>query len=145
MKNSLLVITIPEDPRFYSLYAEGPFLYKSFVKELSATRLVYRENEVIVLYYTYPAHREACVIRNTSPGSCSLPGLSKKVSLLFSVHASRVDKLRRAAAFLRKHFGAASFDDPFYLRLFFIVSQRGKLNYPALRALVSQSLSKETL
>jgi hypothetical protein len=141
---SQLFITIPQEPPFFSLYAEGPFLYKVFVKELNSTRLLYRQDEVIVLYYTYPTHREACVIRNTPPAVSRtwLPGLSKKVSVLFSVNASRVDKLRRAVGFLKTH-ASLSLPDAFYFRLYFIILQRGKLNYPALRALVNFSLSKE--
>jgi hypothetical protein len=126
------MVTIPDENRFYSLFSDGPHSWKSYDGRLKTTRLVYPKNAVVILYYTYPTHREACVVRNNS-GSCSLPGLSKKVSRLFSVQASKVDKLKRAAGFLKKHSpGAFSFDDGFYLRLFFILSQRGKLNYPAL-------------
>jgi hypothetical protein len=136
-----LVITIPEKPPFYSLFADGPYLHKSFSKAINATRLAYRENEVLVLYYTYPTHREACVIRNTQEG-VRLPGLSKRVTVLFSVHASRVDKLRRAAGFIKKH-ASLAFPDSFYIRLYFIILQRGKLKYPALKHLIDQTLSKE--
>jgi hypothetical protein len=132
-----LVITIPEEPPFYSLFAEGPFLYKVFEKRLRATMLTYRENDIVVLYYTYPAHREACVIRNTPSGSF-LPGLSKRVTVLFSVRASRVDKLRRAVGFLKKH-ASLSFPDDFYIRLYFIILSRGKLNYPALKEMVEKT------
>jgi hypothetical protein len=134
----LLMVTIPDENRFYSLYSDGLHSWMSYDGRRKATRLVYPENAVVFLYYTYPTHREACVIRNV-PGACSLPGLSKKVFCLFSVHASRVDKLKRAAGFLNKHSGGACvFDDGLYIRLFFIVSQRGKLNYPALHKLCSE-------
>jgi hypothetical protein len=130
------MVTIPDENRFYSLYSDGLHAWKSYDARQKVTRLVYPAGAAVFLYYTYPTHREACVIRNTSNGACSLPGLSKKVSLLFSVHASRVDKLKRAAAFLNKHTGGAcSFDDGLYIRLFFIISRRGKLNYPALKKL----------
>jgi hypothetical protein len=140
------MVTIPDENRFYSLFSDGNHAWKSYDGRLKTTRLVYPENAVVVLYYTYPTHREACVIRNNSgslprllPGRL-LPGLSKKVSPLFSVHASKVDKLKRAVAFLKKHVsaGAFSFDDGFYIRLFFIISQRGKLNYPALAHMCSK-------
>jgi hypothetical protein len=134
-----LIITIPERPPFYSLFAEGPFLYKVFERDTRATRLFYRENEIVILYYTYPTHREACVIRNT-PSGVPLPGLSKKVTVLFGVRASKVDKLRRAAGFLKKHASASlAFPDSFYIRLYFIILARGKLKYPALRELLIQA------
>jgi hypothetical protein len=138
--NDLLMVTIPDDNRFYSLFSDGPHSWKSYDAAQKLTHLVYPAGAVVFLYYTYPTHREACVIRNCA-GRRALPGLSKKVSLLFSVHASRVDKLRRAAAFLNKHSaGACVFDDGLYTRLFFIVSMRGKLNYPALHSLCSKEL-----
>ena len=147
--NDFLMVTIPDENRFYSLYSDGAHAWKHYYAGRKATRLVYPKDAVVFLYYTYPTHREACVVRNDSgsrslPGrllpSRLLPGLSKKVSLLFSVQASKVDKLKRAAGFLKKH-AARPFDDCFYTRLFFIVSQRGKLNYPALANLCSREVS----
>jgi hypothetical protein len=69
------------------------------------------------------------------PGKASLPGLSKTTRLLFTVHASRVDKLRRAVGFLNKHSqsGAYRYDDGFYLRLYFLLQKSGKLSYLSLR------------
>lgn len=136
---TILDITIP-DPElstFYSLYAYGQPSRKLYLKESVTTLLSYPEDSVIFLFYTYPTHREACAIRNVQAGTVtvSLPGLSKKVSLLFSVHASRVDKLRRAITFLDKQGLAYSQDDGFYIRLFFVLSQKGSLNYAALTKL----------
>jgi hypothetical protein len=128
----MLTVTIPDKNNFYSLYADGLFFRKVYVREAEQTRVIFGRDAVLVLYYTYPTHREACVVRN-SPGSLRLPGLSKGVSLLCSVHASGVDKLRRAVGFLNVNCGGAyAFDDGFYIRLGFILSQRGKINYPAL-------------
>jgi hypothetical protein len=129
-----LVVTIPERPAFYSLYAQGTYSRKVFVKAQRASLITFPSGSAVCLYYTYPTHREACVIRNTGRGTESLPGLSKKVSVLFTVRASRVDKLRRALGFLKKF--RASFPDDFYIRLYYIVLLRGKINYPALDHLV---------
>jgi hypothetical protein len=138
-----LEIIIPGEASFYSLYADGLFSGKTLLPESDAAILAFPENALIFLYYTYPAHREACAVRNsTTSGARSLflPGLSKRVSLLFAVHASRVDKLRRAVSFLNTHSsGAYSFGDGFYIRLRFLLCQRGKLNYPALRMLADSS------
>jgi len=132
-----LEITIPDKNSFYSLYSDGLLLRKTYLTEIRSTLIEYPPGAVVVLYYTYPTHREACVIRNApSPNAVLLPSLSCKVLLLFSVHASRVDKLRRAIGFLHTHFGNAFlFDDAFYIRLNYILRQRGKLNYTALRKL----------
>ena len=133
-----LEITILENPVFYSLYADGIFSFKTFYKNLKANVFVYDDDAIVVLYYTYPAYREACVIRNTVQGGKLLPGLSKEVSVLFSVRASKVDKLKRAMGFLRKNLntGAYTKDDGFYTRLYFILMQRGKINYTALKSLI---------
>jgi hypothetical protein len=94
----------------------------------------------VFLYYTYPTHRAASAVRH-APGGAALPGLSRKVNLLFTVHASKVDKLKRAVVFLNKNAGGAyRFGDDFYLRLYCALEARGKLNYPALRNLAGRAL-----
>jgi hypothetical protein len=133
-----LIVTIPDKNNFYSLYADGIPARKSYLKDLETTRLFYAPGSLLFLYYTYPTHREACAVRNV-PGSALLPGLSKPVSLLFSVQASRVDKLRRTVGFLNANGGAYSYHDGFYIRLAFILSQRGKINYFALRRLAADT------
>jgi hypothetical protein len=139
------MVTIPDRNAFYSLYAHGGHEWKTYDKAQKAAVLHYPPGAVAALYYSYPTHREACVIRNTDAGpdldAVTLPGLSKKVSLLFRVQASRVDKLKRAIARLDKHSGGAfRFDDGFYIRLFFLLRQRGKINYPAIEKLAGHSL-----
>jgi hypothetical protein len=145
MLSNPLVVTIPDKNNFYSLYADGLFIRKSYIKDLEVTRIFYDQNQVVFLFYTYPTHREACAVRNTPAGSRWFPGLSKPVSLLFSVHASRVDKLRRAVGFLNTHEGGAySWDDGFYIRLLFILSRRGGINYFSLRRLAEDSAAATT-
>jgi hypothetical protein len=89
------------------------------------------------LYYTYPTHREACVIRNVQEGGALLPGCTRAARLLFSVQASLVDKLKRAAGFINTNSSPNAFSrsDGFYIRLYYLLCQRGKLNYFALRKL----------
>jgi hypothetical protein len=132
-----LDVALPKNG-FYSLYVEGGFFARSFDRRTPVFH--FAENAALVLYYTYPAYREAAVIRNTPAGAVSFPGLSKKVSVLFSVRASRVDKLRRASSFLKQRFGSAcSFSDAFYARLCFLLQQKGRLNYAALRTLAENA------
>lgn len=140
---SPLVVTIPDENRFYSLFADGLFTRKVYVKGSNTTLITYDENVIVVLYYTYPTHREACVIRNTAAGTTFLPGLSKKVTVLFSVYASQVDKLRRAVAFLNRNSGGAySRNDGFYIRLSFLASRRGRINYAALGKLAETHIPR---
>ena len=133
-----LVVTIPDTNAYYSLYADGLYGRKTYLKESGVTLLAYPPGEAVFLYYTYPTLRAASLIRHEA-GGAALPGLSAPVRLLFTVHASRVDKLKRAVAFLNKHsrIGAYRLSDAFYTRLYFIVSKRGKLSYPALRRLAA--------
>jgi len=143
MKNHL-EITIPDRSSFCTLYADGPHSWKTYDRQKKHTLLYYPPGAVVILYYTYPTHREACVIRNigdeAGTGSCMLPGLSKKVFVLFRVRASRVDKLKRAAGWLNKHSsGACAHGDGFYARLVYLLEQRGKLNYAALGKLAESS------
>jgi len=135
-----LIITIQDNTPFYSLFADGMYSRKTYIKESGSTLLAYAPGSVVALYYTYPTHRAASVVRHV-PGGAELPGLSKKVRVLFTVHASKVDKLKRAVGFLNKHSGGAyQFPDGFYLRLYFILLRRGKLNYIALRKLVEKCI-----
>jgi hypothetical protein len=140
--NEFLQITIPDHNLFYSLYSDGRHSWKTYDRLTKTTLLHYPPGAAVFLYYTYPTHREACVIRNSRANSATtLPGLSDAVSILILAHASRVDKLKRAASFLNAHSpsGAFGHDDGFYLRLGCAISQSGKLNYPALRNLAASS------
>ncbi|MDR2489955.1 MAG: hypothetical protein LBD20_00965 [Spirochaetaceae bacterium] len=134
-----LVVSIPDVQRFYSLYADGVYARKIYDAGTHATLLAYPKDAALALYYVYPNHRTACLVRNTTDGAHALPGLSKQVSVIFTVRASSVDKLKRALAFLNKHAGGAfRFDDGFYIRLYFILCRRGKLDYAALRKLTER-------
>lgn len=136
---NLLDIIIPDKNSFFSLYSYGEHLRKVYVKEKCITIITYEENSIVYLFYTYPTHREACIIRNSPGPGTLLPNLSKKISLLFSVQASKVDKLHRAFNYLNKRGLAYSLPDSFYLRLFYILSQKGKINYAALRELLENT------
>lgn len=134
-----LIVTITDTASFYSLYADGLFSRKTYFKESGTTCLAYTPGTAVFLYYTYPTHRAASLIR-VERGKAELPGLSKKVTVLFTVHASKVDKLKRAVGFLNKHTaGAYGFSNDFYIRLYFILQCRGKLNYGALRVLTEKN------
>jgi hypothetical protein len=138
-----LVVTIPDYPSFYSLYADGSFSRKTYNKDIAASLFAYAPGAPVFLYYTYPTHRAASLVRNT-PGNAEFPGLSRRVSVLWTVHASKVDKLKRSVSFLNKHYrGAFCFNDGFYIRLYFILLQRGKLNYIALRKLAEKFYLQE--
>ena len=135
---SFLEITIPDNPPFYSLYADGNHSWKTYDRAKKANLFYYPPKAAVILYYTYPTHRTASVIRFLPDcrNGLSLPGLSKKVSVLCTLNSSRVDKLRRSAGWLKNHsFDAFAYDDGFYIRLACLLEQRGKLNYTALRML----------
>jgi len=142
MKNHLEV-TIPDNNSFYTLFSDGKHTWKTYDRLKKHTLIYYPPRAVVILYYTYVTFREACVIRNvqTDTNCVMLPGLSKKVSVLFRVRASRVDKLKRAAGWLNKHsvFTAYGHEDGFYIRLCYLLERRGKINYPALGKLADSS------
>jgi len=139
-----LEITIPDHNSFYSVYSEGKHTWKTYDRRKNNTLIYYPPEAVVILYYTYPTYREGCVIRNINEkASVNLPCLSKNVKILFTVKASRVDKLRRAAGWLEKHsYGFFSHDDGFYIRLVYLLEQRGKINYTALNKLAESSVSQ---
>jgi hypothetical protein len=142
-----LEITIPDFNSFYTLYSEGLHSWKTYDRHVKHTLLYYPPEAVVVLYYTYITYREACVIRFIqSEDGIMLPGLSKKVLKLFSVRASRVDKLKRAVGWLNKHSeGAFIHNDGFYTRLHYILEQRGKINYAAISKLTESSTAQKQI
>jgi hypothetical protein len=144
MKNHL-EITIPDHNSFYTLYSDGNHTWKTYARQKKHSLIYYSPGSVVILYYTYPTYREACVIRNLQDeNSITLPGLSKKVNVLFRVRASRVDKLKRAVSWFKKH-SAFAYGDGFYTRLAYILEQRGKINYPALGKLAEDSAANNQI
>jgi hypothetical protein len=146
-----LEVTIPDYNSFYTLYSDGDHAWKTYDRQEKNTLLYYAPGAVVFLYYTYFTYREACVIRNAqsendAASGVMLPGLSKKVNVLFRVRASHVDKLKRAAGWLSKHSsGAFAHDDGFYTRLGYILEQHGKINYPALSKLAESSSAQNQI
>lgn len=134
-----LIITIPDAPPFYSLYSDGIHSHKRYIKDEGVTLLYYPPQSVIALYYTYPSFRKAALVRFTGSGGENFPGLSQPVKTIFELRASKTDKLRRAIAHLQKHSGGAFvFTGDFYLRLYFILQTRGKLDYSLLETLAGK-------
>lgn len=142
-----LEVTIPDHNSFCTLYSDGNHAWKTYDRQKKNTLLYYPPGAAVFLYYTYVTYREACVIRNIQDeNALMLPGLSKKVKVLFRVRASRVDKLKRAEGWLNKHSsGAFTHDDGFYTRLSYILEQRGKINYPALGKLAENSSAQNQI
>ena len=124
---TILEAAIPDRAAFCTLYADGLHMRK--IREGEGTVLFYPRDSVVFLYYTYPTYREALAVRNTPDGGIALPRLSKKVSVLFRVRASRVDKLKRAVGFVNANCepDAYSRGDGFYVRLAYVLERRGKI------------------
>jgi|LSQX01.1.fsa_nt_gb hypothetical protein len=139
MINKHLHVSILNSPQFYTLYADGR--EDTMIKSETASILLYPENSVLFLYYTYPTHRRVYCVRNCEQSTTELPGLSEKVTVLFKQFASRVDKTKRAVSFLREHYpdNAYSFDDGFYQRLNILLLKKGKLDYYELDELCKRS------
>jgi hypothetical protein len=141
--DTTLIVTIPHTDTFYSLYADGVYYQKRYDKETDTTRLYYEGGSAVFLYYTYPTHRRVYLIRNTEEEDESkrLPGLSKKVTVIFKQYASRVDKTKRAVSYLNTRYGNAwGYSDRFYIRLSVLLQEKGKIDYAALDALYKRGL-----
>lgn len=141
MKDRILRVEILTTPQFYTLYADGH--EDTMIETPRGVELLYPPQAVLFLYYTFPAHRRVYCVRNTEGGMSSLPGLSLPVSILFKQFASRVDKTKRAASYLREHYPSFAYalPDSFYTRLGIHLLAKGKLSYTALDSLVQRSLS----
>jgi hypothetical protein len=137
MNPNKLIVTVHDENKYYTLYADGVYSEKKYIKSTRTTKLYYDENAVIFLYYTYPAHRQVCAVRNTETKGVFLPGLSRKAYQLFSLSASRVDGVKRAVYFLNKTYGNAyNFSDDFYIRLYFLLLDKGGVYNEDIKRLV---------
>jgi hypothetical protein len=137
-----LIVAIPNTAHFYSLYADGLYSGKAYDKAADMTYLYYDADSAVFLYYTYPTHRRVYLIRNTDENeyAVGLPGLSKKVSVIFKHYASRVDKTKRAVSCLNARYqNAYGYSDKFYARLSVLISKKGTLDYAAIDALCKKN------
>jgi len=145
LNDSVLTVTIPAHNNYYSLYADGIFSEKEYHEPTQTTNLFYPKNSAIFLYYTYPTHRTVSLVRNVGLESrlklTLLPSLSKRVNVLFSFSASRVDKTKRAVAHLNANYkGAYHWSDFFYWRLRQIIAMKGSLKYYLIKQIVFKEL-----
>lgn len=126
----IIKIVVPEDNNFYHLFSFG---YGGVEKVLDkGFEFSYPTGSVILLYYTYPHHRRAYVVRYTGSDGVMLPGVSAPVKVLVRVHASKVDKLKKSVSYIKEHFGNVfSYKDTFYERLDCVIMQKGAINYEA--------------
>jgi hypothetical protein len=138
-----LVVMIPPEDNFYTLYADGLYYSKRYDKETGTTYLGYEAGAAVFLYYTYPTHRRVYLIRNREEDgdSKSLPGLSKKAAVIFKQYASRVNKTKRAVSYLNTHYESAyGYSDRFYTRLSVVLQRKGEIDYAAIDALCGRGL-----
>jgi len=135
----ILKVHIPAEKQFYSLYTDGCYVNKK--TDDTETTCTYLPNSVLFLYYTYPSHRRAYIVRYLpdKTNTILLPSLDQPVKIISRCHASKVDKLKKTAGFLNEYYqNAFNFSDSFYLRLHFIIQQRGKINYEAIRIVLKE-------
>lgn len=140
----LLHVLIPQNEHsFYTLYVFGS--YGSRHDVAGGTDFEFPTASLLVLYYTYPAHRRAYVVRFTDDGTTVLPGLSAPVKKIICVYASKVDKLKKALSYIGEHyFSPLKLSDLFYIRLERLLLRKGKLDYAALKNLC-ETYKQETI
>ena len=141
---NIIKIIVPNSNNFYHLYSYGYGGVEKVLDQEQGFEFTYPINAIIILYYTYPQHRRAYLVRFTEDGQTSLPGVSLPVKTLIKVHASKVDKLKKAISFIKDHYGNTfTYDDQFYERLELIIKQPGKINYESIRTLCNLQGSRK--
>jgi hypothetical protein len=90
----MLNVHIPKDS-FFTLYAKGKIEYKQTVDDLGT---FIRFDGVVILFYKYPHHRRAYIVRNIEElrnyPSITLPNVKQKVGVIYRAKGRRVDILR---------------------------------------------------
>jgi hypothetical protein len=91
----MLNVHIPEDS-FFTLYARGKIEYKQTVDDLGT---FIRFEGAVILFYKYPRHRRAYIVRNVEElgnyPAITLPNVKQKVGVIYRAGGRRVDILRR--------------------------------------------------
>ena len=137
MQNLLHVLIPQREHSFYTLYVYGSYGGKRAVPGGSDFDFI--SESLLVLYYTYPAHRRAYIVRFADDGKTELPGLSHPVKKIVCVYASKVDKLKKALSYIGEHyFPPLTLPDLFYVRLERLLLRKGKIDYPAIKTLCEQ-------
>jgi hypothetical protein len=92
----MLTVHIPEHS-FFTLYARGSILGKRTVKGLGT---FIRFEGVVLLYYKYPHHRRAYIVRSCDEllyyPPVSLPNIKQKAGVILRAKGRRIDMLRQA-------------------------------------------------
>jgi hypothetical protein len=90
----MLNVHIPKDS-FFTLYAKGKIEYKQTVEDLGT---FIRFDGAVILFYKYPHHRRAYIVRNIEElrhyPSITLPNVKQKVGVIYRAKGRRVDILR---------------------------------------------------
>jgi hypothetical protein len=91
----MLNVHIPKDS-FFTLYAKGKIEYKQTVDDLGT---FIRFDGVAILFYQYPHHRRAYIVRNIEElrnyPAITLPNVKQHVGVIYRAKGRRVDILRR--------------------------------------------------
>jgi hypothetical protein len=91
----MLNVHIPKDS-FFTLYAKGKIEYKQTVDDLGT---FIRFDGVVILFYKYPRHRRAYIVRNIGElrnyPAITLPNVKQKVGVIYRAKGRKVDILRR--------------------------------------------------
>lgn len=137
MKKLLHVLIPQREHSFYTLYVFGSYGGKREVS--GGTDFDFIPGSLLVLYYTYSAHRRAYIVRFTDDGNIELPGLSCPVKKIICVYASKVDKLKKSLSYIGEHyFSPLLQQDLFYIRLERLLLRKGKIDYTAIANLCEQ-------
>jgi hypothetical protein len=97
-------VHIPERKKTrYSLYAKGMITSKTTIPDLG-TFISF--NGVVILFYSYPRHRRAYIVRSINEikhhESCKLPGVKDSVGVLYEARGRKFDVLRKVYYHLEK-------------------------------------------
>ncbi|MDR2019143.1 MAG: hypothetical protein LBQ14_00065 [Treponema sp.] len=93
-KIAMLNVHIPKNS-FFTLYAKGKIEYKQTVEYLGT---FIRFDGVVILFYKYPHHRRAYIVRSSGElrnyPAVSLPNVKQQVGVIYRATGRRVDILR---------------------------------------------------
>lgn len=136
-----MIVKIPQkDIDGFTLFAEGNLELNLFNKATNQTSLIFENNSVLILFYTFPNHRRAYVVYNCVSEllpKTKLPCVSSYVNILYKAQGKKIDSLKHIL-YLLKHSSSDYVSYPllFYQKLCIIIETNKKITKRQLNILL---------
>lgn len=103
-----MIVTLPNKTiDGFTLYAEGSLKGNYFFKEVDYNKhqLIFDDNYIVILFYTYPHHRRVYIVSADKTGllpKTNLPCVKGALTILYKARGKKIDLLKKSLFLFRK-------------------------------------------